>query len=229
MSTSATNKEKKTHNTIFSKLQEARAILKKTPLKKTGHNKFSGYYYFELQDFLPTITDICNDLGICCIPTFSQEYAELKVFDVNNKEDFIVLQSPMVEITMKGCNEVQNLGAVETYQRRYLYMNAFEIVENDLSESMTGANLQQEKKQPTKTSSSKGIAKEETKTNNAKTNDNVKLLQDIQSLLKKADQTAKTNAINYLTEELKLKVQDLKNAKVEDLQKFYDFLAKEVK
>ena len=32
---------------------------------------------------------------------------------------------------MKGCHEVQNLGAVETYVKRYLYQNAFEIVEAD--------------------------------------------------------------------------------------------------
>ena len=37
----------------------------------------------------------------------------------------------MVKATLKGCNEIQGLGAIQTYQRRYLYMNAFEISEND--------------------------------------------------------------------------------------------------
>ena len=31
----------------------------------------------------------------------------------------------------KGCHEVQNLGAVQTYLKRYLYQNCFEIVEAD--------------------------------------------------------------------------------------------------
>ena len=32
---------------------------------------------------------------------------------------------------MKGCHVVQNIGAVETYQRRYLWCAALEIVEHD--------------------------------------------------------------------------------------------------
>ena len=40
-------------------------------------------------------------------------------------------------IEQKGSNAIQALGSVETYSRRYLYMTALEIVENDYSEAMT--------------------------------------------------------------------------------------------
>ena len=37
----------------------------------------------------------------------------------------------MADANLKGTHPIQNLGAVETYQRRYLYMAALEIVEHD--------------------------------------------------------------------------------------------------
>ena len=36
---------------VYKKLQEARIKLQNTELKKSGHNKFAGYKYFELGDF----------------------------------------------------------------------------------------------------------------------------------------------------------------------------------
>jgi hypothetical protein len=41
----------------------------------------------------------------------------------------------MSSANLKGCHEVQNLGAVETYIKRYLYQNCFEIVEGDVLDS----------------------------------------------------------------------------------------------
>jgi hypothetical protein len=43
----------------------------------------------------------------------------------------IVITSPMATASLKGAHEIQNMGAVETYQRRYLWMTAMELVEND--------------------------------------------------------------------------------------------------
>jgi hypothetical protein len=41
----------------------------------------------------------------------------------------------MSEAALKGCHPVQNLGAVETYIRRYLWVIALEIVEHDAVDS----------------------------------------------------------------------------------------------
>jgi hypothetical protein len=45
----------------------------------------------------------------------------------------------MSSAALKGCHDVQNLGAVQTYLRRYLWTNAFEIVEHDAIDAKTGA------------------------------------------------------------------------------------------
>ena len=49
------------------------------------------------------------------------------IYDMESS-DTLVFTSPMVESEVKGATKIQNLGAVETYQRRYLYMTAFEIM-----------------------------------------------------------------------------------------------------
>ena len=40
------------HMSVYSKLNEARVKFHSLKLEKTGHNKFAGYKYFELGDFL---------------------------------------------------------------------------------------------------------------------------------------------------------------------------------
>ena len=43
---------------IFQKIQRARVELQKKDIKKTGLNKYSGYKYFDLGDFLPHINSL---------------------------------------------------------------------------------------------------------------------------------------------------------------------------
>ena len=116
---------------IYEKMQEAKVKLQKEDLKKTGFNKFSNYKYYELGDFMPAINEICKELKLFTQVTFEKEYAILTIIDIEKTEDKLEYYSEMVKTSLKGCNEIQALGGVQTYQRRYLYMNAFEISEND--------------------------------------------------------------------------------------------------
>ena len=122
---------------VHKKLMEARIELQGTQLKKSGFNKFAGYSYFELGDFLPTIQAIFNRLGLCGVVSYSIEYATLTITDTEDGT-VIVITSPMAEANLKGTHPIQNLGAVETYSRRYLWMTAMEIVEHDVLDASTG-------------------------------------------------------------------------------------------
>ena len=119
---------------VHKKLMEARLLLQHAPLKKSGHNKFAGYSYFELGDFLPTINSIFYKTGLCGVVSFGKELASLTITDTEDGSE-IVLTSPMAEANLKGCHPIQNLGAVETYTRRYLWVSAMEIVEHDALDS----------------------------------------------------------------------------------------------
>lgn len=119
---------------IYKKLQDARVALHSMPLKKSGVNKFAGYNYFELGDFLPQTQRIFGDVGLCGVISYNDERATLTIHDTETEET-IVITSPMREAALKGCHPIQNLGAVETYQRRYLWVAAMELVENDALDS----------------------------------------------------------------------------------------------
>lgn len=124
--------------TVYKKLQEARILLQNTKLNKSGKNKFAGYEYFELGDFLPQIQKICKDVGLCGVVSFTDETAYLTLYDTEG-EGFVTFTSPMSSASLKGCHDVQNLGAVQTYLRRYLWTNAFELCEHDALDATTGS------------------------------------------------------------------------------------------
>ena len=124
---------------VYKKLQEARILLQNTKLNKSGKNKFAGYEYFELGDFLPQIQNICKNVGLCGVVSFNTDMAYLTIYDTDGGDsNFVTFTSPMSSAALKGCHDVQNLGAVQTYLRRYLWTNAFEIVEHDALDATTG-------------------------------------------------------------------------------------------
>jgi len=116
----------------------ARVKLQATEMKKSGLNKFAGYSYFELGDFIPHIQTIFNDIGLCGVVSFDATQATLCITDTEDGSQ-IVVTSPMAEANLKGAHPIQNLGAVESYQRRYLWMTAMEIVEHDIIDSAPAA------------------------------------------------------------------------------------------
>lgn len=130
----------------YQKLMKARIKLQGIELKKSGQNKFAGFSYFELADFLPAVQSIFAEVGLCGVVSYSTEYATLKIFDVENPSDPIVILSPMAELVLKGTHPIQNMGAIQTYQRRYLWMTALEIVEHDQLDATVGEPVKAEPK-----------------------------------------------------------------------------------
>ena len=125
---------------VYQKLNEAREQFHKAKLKKSGHNKFANYYYFELGDFVIPALEIFKTHGLTSIISFGKEEASMTIVNNDKPEEKIVLTSPMSSAALKGCHEVQNLGAVQTYLRRYLWVAALEIVEHDALDATTGSD-----------------------------------------------------------------------------------------
>ena len=119
--------------TIFEKLNEARLRYQNAGIKKSGSNKYFTYY--ELADILPEINKLANELKFCCIGNFTSETATLDFVDLEC-DGKITFTSPMAETRLSGGQPCQNLGASQTYLKRYLYQNCFEIVESDILDAM---------------------------------------------------------------------------------------------
>jgi len=125
---------------VYQKLNEAREQFHKAKLKKSGHNKFANYYYFELGDFVIPALEIFKNHGLTSIISFGKEEASMTIVNNDKPEEKIIITSPMSSAALKGCHEVQNLGAVQTYIRRYLWVAALEIVEHDALDGTVGSD-----------------------------------------------------------------------------------------
>ncbi len=128
---------------VYKQLQQARTLFLSIDIKKSGKNKFAGYEYFELGDFIPTIHQIFNKVGLCGVVRFTNEIASLTIYDVEDvNHGSIEFTSPMVFAENSKGQAIQNLGSTHTYMRRYLWLMAMEIVEHDSVDSSPGADVE---------------------------------------------------------------------------------------
>lgn len=128
---------------IYEKLQNMRVELQQKNIKKSGKNKFVGYEYYELSDVLPAINDLQAKYKTCSFVNFNPDVAVLTIVNSEKPDEQITFSSPIAGLNLKGAHEIQNLGGIQTYSRRYLYLNAFEITENDYFDSVQGMDNNQ--------------------------------------------------------------------------------------
>ena len=142
---------------LMQKIARARVMLQKKNLKKSGQNNFANFKYFELADFLPAVNEIFDELGLYAeffiTPEdrsiddgtgqilVQPEIAHLNIYNSENPtEQARHFTSMIAEAGTKGATPIQQLGSVHTYMRRYLYMEALEIVESDALDAVAGSD-----------------------------------------------------------------------------------------
>jgi len=123
---------------IYLKIQMCRVELQAMNLRKTGKNKFAGFSYYTLEDITPTLNNLLLKYRLASEISFNNQIGRLKLVNIDNTQETLIFEAPMREAEQKGCNSVQNLGATITYMRRYLYLIAFDIVEYDTFDAITG-------------------------------------------------------------------------------------------
>lgn len=128
--------EKKATMNIYQKIQAVKSEILKANLKKSGKNKFANFDYYELSDIMPTIIELCNKYNLYTHVTFNEEFASLSIID-SESEKSVHFASPMRALELKGCNAIQSLWWVQSYQRRYLYLMAFDISESDMFDAVS--------------------------------------------------------------------------------------------
>lgn len=138
---------------LFTKIQNVRVELQKRNIAKSGKNKFSGFEYFELSDFLPHINDLCLKYGLFTFEDINSTIATITAVDCDNPDVVFALSIPTAEVELKGANKIQEIGSLLTYSRRYLYLSLFAISDGDVLDATL--NKDEDKpvkdKKPTKT------------------------------------------------------------------------------
>lgn len=125
---------------IYEKLNAARLQIAEKGLSKTGNNTFAGFKYFELSEILPVVNKVNNELKLFSAFSFLRDTATLEIVNAEKPEEkvtFSFAYSPN-GAKLKACHQIQNEGAVQTYIKRYLYQNAYEIAEADQLDASVG-------------------------------------------------------------------------------------------
>jgi hypothetical protein len=140
---------------VYQKLQKARVKLQNSEIKKSGHNSFAGFKYFELADFLPTVNNIFFELGLCSVFTIEHDEAVMRIIDTEFGGT-IFFRSPVADAVSRVTIDagksppIQALGSQHTYLRRYLFLNALEITEHDAVDASIGKDEPKSSKPVTK-------------------------------------------------------------------------------
>ena len=123
---------------VYQKLIEARSQFLNDGVEKSGKNMNVGFKYFELTAIVPSVTTIFKELGLIAIDKFTNETAYMTIVNCDAPEETIEFEAPFNQIApivsnagKQVTNEMQALGSSITYMRRYLYVIAMDIVEND--------------------------------------------------------------------------------------------------
>ena len=138
-----------------------RVKLQNAKLKKSGKNKFAGFDYFELADFLPKLNELMLEEGVNDRFYIKDDYATLELQkgeEINTYTmPFVLFETPLTYkkdkagnfiknkegdyIQVPSMQDIQYLGALNTYYKRYLYLNAFGITDGEGIDSMNNNDL----------------------------------------------------------------------------------------
>lgn len=140
--------------TLNQSIISIRVSLQNAKLKKSGKNKFAGFDYFELSDFLPKLNELMEAEDVNDRYYIRDGYAVLELVkgeEVNTYTmPFVLFETPVnIKVDsntgetreVKTMQDIQYLGALNTYYKRYLYLNAFGITDGEVIDSMDNGNL----------------------------------------------------------------------------------------
>ena len=140
--------------TLNESIISIRVNLQNSNLKKSGKNKFAGFEYFELSDFLPRVNELMLEENVNDRFYIKDECAYLELIKGNEKQEYTMpferFETPVnIKIDpktketreVKSMQDIQYLGALNTYYKRYLYLNAFGITDGEVIDSMDNEDI----------------------------------------------------------------------------------------
>lgn len=122
-----------------------RVELQNSNLKMSGKNTHAGFTYFELADFLPKLNELMLKYSVNDQLTIGKEYAELTLLKSDEKQTytipFFMFDVPLTKTGLPMMQQIQYLGALNTYCKRYLYLNAFGITDGEVIDALNQSEI----------------------------------------------------------------------------------------
>ena len=156
---------------IYDKIQQGKLMFRASGVKKTGRNNFQKYSYFTLEDILSAMIPICIELKLSTRFVFSATAGNMIIRDEEDGSECF-FTTPLPEVKNENPRKaMQDIGALQTYARRYLYLQAFEIEEVDTIDA--GVIKQQKTSKQYRPNTQKTVKKQGTKIIQKKQNKNI--------------------------------------------------------
>lgn len=125
-----------------------RVKLQNSSIKKSGKNKYAGFTYFELADFLPKLNELMLEEKMNDRFYIDNDSAILELVKGNEVNRYIIpyerFDTPLNKDGKQSMQDIQYLGALNTYYKRYLYLNAFGITDGEVIESLNNDELKKD-------------------------------------------------------------------------------------
>lgn len=123
---------------VISKIEEIQFVLMGHKFPKSGYNKYTKRKYHELKDIMPPIMNECHKRDLALLFNFTDEIATMDVTNKHDVKDYYRFTLPMPKggALNKQMNEIQSIGADSTYLKRYLLVNSFLILEDDVADAL---------------------------------------------------------------------------------------------
>ena len=122
--------EMKQYAQIMKKLQELRCEIK--GITANGRNNFNNFDYIELKDILKVVTPMMNEYGLATHHRLWMNPPLIDLVDTETGYSISFGSNYDAEIDGKNNNQrLQALGSSETYIRRYIYLQIFDIYDDD--------------------------------------------------------------------------------------------------
>lgn len=120
---------------VLEKLQEARAIIKKSDLKKAGRNDYSKFDYYTPEQVEVLVEHACsktNAIVLCNLR--ADEFGLFQTLDFVDldSEEKLTFEMRTKHGSITATNETQQMGGTDTYSERYIKMKVFQIKDNNL-------------------------------------------------------------------------------------------------
>lgn len=124
---------------------------------KTGFNEYSKYLYITPEDLFTPLKPLLLKYRLSMLYNVrrtrdGRNEAVLRIEDFDTDVGRLIYTMNVGDITLKSANEVQSMGGLRTYCKRYLVMDAFNVVENsdDLDSKDTAPDDKKSKKEAKK-------------------------------------------------------------------------------
>lgn len=126
---------------LLNKVTKAKRMLKKRNMKKSGYNSHGKYHYFELEDIIPHIEEVFDELLLGSYYDFDDDCALLYIYDQETMYEhswYTPIKTPsMPENKVDTGVHMKAIQSTQTYARRALWIQALDILEPNVIEMDT--------------------------------------------------------------------------------------------